>query len=82
MESNIRKMGNSQGLLLPKPLLAQLGIEDRVELRVRDGVLEVRPARAHRRQGWAEAAAQLSKQSDEGLVWPEFSNEDDSRLTW
>jgi len=82
MESNIRKMGNSQGLLLPKPLLAQLGIEDRVELRVRDGVLEVRPARAHRRQGWAEAAAQLSTQSDEGLVWPEFSNEDDLRLTW
>ena len=27
MEVAIRKMGNSQGVLIPKPILAQLGLE-------------------------------------------------------
>jgi antitoxin MazE len=27
MEVAIRKMGNSQGILIPKPILAQLGLE-------------------------------------------------------
>ena len=27
MEVTIRKMGNSQGVLIPKPILAQLGLE-------------------------------------------------------
>jgi len=82
MEALIRKMGNSHGVLIPKPILAQLGIEDRVDLRVRNGVLEIRAVPSNRREGWAEAAAQLAVQEGEGLVWPEFPNEGDSELTW
>ena len=41
MEVAIRKMGNSQGVLIPKPVLAQLGLEGTADLQVRDGVIEV-----------------------------------------
>lgn len=82
MEVAIRKMGNSRGVLIPKPLLTQLGLGDRAELKVRGDVLEIRPLPRHPRSGWAEDAARIAQTGDDGLVWPEFANPDDEELTW
>jgi antitoxin MazE len=82
MEVAIRKMGNSQGVLIPKPILAQIGLEERADLQVRDGVIEIRPLRRNPREGWAEDARRLAAQSDDTLVWPEFANEGDDKLVW
>ena len=56
MEVAVRKMGNSQGVLIPKPILAQVGLVGTADLQVRDGVIEIRPLRVNARQGWAEDA--------------------------
>ncbi len=45
MEVAIRKMGNSQGVSIPKPMLAQLELEGMADLQVRDGVIEIRAIR-------------------------------------
>lgn len=82
MEVAIRKMGNSQGVLIPKPILAQIGLEQRADLQVRDGVIEIRPLRRNPREGWAEDARRLAAQGDDALVWPEFANEGDDKLVW
>ncbi|MFN9280219.1 MAG: AbrB/MazE/SpoVT family DNA-binding domain-containing protein [Rubrivivax sp.] len=82
MEVAIRKMGNSQGVLIPKPILAQIGLEERADLQVRDGVIEIRPLRRNPREGWAEDARRLAAQGDDALVWPEFANEGDDKLVW
>jgi len=82
MEATLRKMGNSQGLLIPKPILAQLGLDGTVDLQVRDGVLEIRPLRRHPREGWASDARRIAEHGDDALVWPEFGNEGDDRLVW
>ena len=82
MEVAIRKMGNSHGVLIPKPILVQLGLEGSVDLQVRDGVLEIRPIARHPRAGWAADAAAVAAAADDGLVWPEFGNADDAGLTW
>jgi antitoxin component of MazEF toxin-antitoxin module len=39
MKTAIRKMGNSQGVLIPKPLLAELGVgpNDPVDIKVKKG---------------------------------------------
>ena len=60
MEVTIRKMGNSQGVLIPKPILAQLGLEGTADLQVRDGVIEIRAIRRNPRAGWAEDAQRLA----------------------
>ena len=60
MEVAIRKMGNSQGVLIPKPILAQVGLESKADLRVRDGVIEIRPVRQNPRDGWAHDAKRLA----------------------
>ena len=47
MLAKIHKWGNSQGLRLTKNLLAdaQLGVGDEVDIRIKDGVMIVRPAK-------------------------------------
>lgn len=75
-------MGNSQGVLIPKPILAQLGLEGSADLRVRNGVIEIRPLKRNPREGWAEDARRLSEHGDDGLVWPEFANQGDEGLVW
>lgn len=82
MEVSIRKMGNSQGILIPKPILAQVGLEGTADLQVRDGVIEIRPVRRNPREGWAEDARRLASEGDDALVWPEVANEQDDELVW
>ena len=82
MEVAIRKMGNSQGILIPKPILAQLGLEGTADLQVRDGVIEIRAIRRNAREGWAEDARLLAEQGDDAPVWPEFGNDGDADLVW
>lgn len=82
MEVAIRKMGNSQGVLIPKPILAQVGLEGTADLQVRDGVIEIRAVRRNPREGWAQDARRIAEQGDDALVWPEFANEGDHELVW
>ncbi|MBA3623506.1 MAG: AbrB/MazE/SpoVT family DNA-binding domain-containing protein [Methylibium sp.] len=82
MLTTLRKLGNSQGVIIPKPLLAQVGLTGEVEMRVENGAIVLRPAKRCPREGWAEASAAIAAAGDDRLVWPEFANEDDETLTW
>ncbi|ADE15799.1 transcriptional regulator/antitoxin, MazE [Nitrosococcus halophilus Nc 4] len=75
-------MGNSQGVIIPKPLLAQLGLEGEIEMVVEGDALVLRKPAKKSREGWAEASQKLADVGDDGLVWPEFANEDDEPLVW
>jgi antitoxin MazE len=82
VEVAIRKMGNSQGVLIPKPILAQVGLEGTADLQVRDGVIEIRAVRRNPREGWANDARLLAEQGGDALVWPEVGNDGDDELVW
>ena len=84
MRTAVRKMGNSSGVIIPKPILAQIGVEagDDLELSLDDGRLVLTPARRHPRAGWAEAAKRIAESGDDTLVWPEFGNHGDADLEW
>lgn len=82
MEVAIRKMGNSQGVLIPKPILAQVGLEGTADLQVRNGVIEIRAVRRNPREGWAEDARRIAEMGDDEPVWPEVANEADDELVW
>lgn len=57
MQLQLRKIGNSQGIILPRPMLQQVGIETEIDLEVIDGAIILRPAKPHLRAGWDEAFA-------------------------
>ena len=84
MRAQLRRMGNSSGLIISKPVLTQLGVAagDTLDLAVEGGRLVLTPVSAHPRAGWAEAAQRLAEAGDDGLVWPEFGNQGDSELQW
>jgi antitoxin MazE len=82
MEVAIRKMGNSQGVLIPKPILAQIGLEGTADLQVRNGVIEIRAVRRNLREGWADDARRLAESGGDGMVWPDVANEGDDELVW
>ena len=82
MHIAIRPFGNSRGIVIPKPLLTQLGLEDEAEVSVENDALVIRkPARAAR-AGWGEAAKALAQAHDDVLVMGDFSNESDEDLKW
>lgn len=81
---NIRQIGNSQGIVIPKPLLTQLGLsnESGAEMTVEGDALVLRRPATRMRAGWAEAARKIAESGDDGLVMGEFGNEDDRELIW
>jgi antitoxin MazE len=84
MRAAVRKMGNSSGVIIPKPLLGQVGLQtgDDVELTLEGGKIVLAPVKAYPRQGWAEASQAVAEAGDDQLAWPEFGNEDDESWTW
>lgn len=82
MQVTIRKMGNSQGILIPKPILSQVGLEDTADLQVKNGVIEIRPQKRNPRENWARDSQRIAQANDDKLVWPEFGNEGDAELVW
>lgn len=64
MLAKIQKWGNSQGLRLAKNLLAdaQLGVGDEVDIRVKDGIMVVTPAKRNRgRHSLKDLVARIPK---------------------
>jgi antitoxin MazE len=84
MRTSVRRMGNSAGIILPKPVLAELGVKagDDLSLTLEQGRIILTPAKTHSRTGWAEAAKNIADSGDDGLVWPPFGNAGDDELAW
>ncbi|MBB5468884.1 antitoxin MazE [Paraburkholderia sp. Clong3] len=82
MKTTIRKMGNSQGVLIPKPILAQLGLEDEVDMEVENDALVIRRPQKAVREGWAVASKRVAETGDDALVMGEFGNAGDAEITW
>ena len=82
MQVSIRKMGNSHGVLIPKPILLETGLSDVAELTLNKGVIEIRPVKVKPHTGWAQDAQRVAAQGDDALVWPALANEDDKDLQW
>ena len=81
---SIRRIGNSQGVVIPKPVLAQLGLDAKagVEMTIEDGALVLRRPASPARTGWAEAARSIAEAGDDELAMGEFGNAEDSELVW
>ena len=64
MRARVIKIGNSQGLRIPKPILDQTGIREDVEIEVEDNQIIIRPVK-NARQGWDAAFKMMGKKGDD-----------------
>jgi antitoxin MazE len=84
MEIAIRNIGNSKGVVIPKLLLAQAGLEGESTalIQVVNGAIVLSKSSKPMRAGWAEAAVAVSAHGNYGLMMGEFGNADDAELRW
>lgn len=85
MTQSIRRIGNSQGIILPRLLLQQAGISNEVTVEVIDGAIVLKAAKDHPRAGW-EAQFQKAEKAGElpdDDLFDGMSNEfDQTEWTW
>jgi len=82
MKARIVRIGNSKGVRLPKPLLAEAGLSDEVEIHAREGAIVI--SRAWRpRAGWRDAARRAHERGDDRLLdEPVSTRFDEEDWTW
>ena len=73
MKTPIRKLGNSQGVIIPKAMLAIARIQDEAEMIVEKGAIVLRRPRKALRAGWSDASRKIAAAGEDKLVWPEFA---------
>ncbi len=76
MKTRIIKIGNSQGIRIPKVLLEQSGLGEEVELEVHDARIVIRPA-DRPRQGWEEAFRSMAEEEDDQLLDEDLTGQSD-----
>jgi antitoxin MazE len=67
MRARIVRIGNSQGVRIPKPILEQIGAGEDVELEVEDSQIIIRPS-SNRREGWDQAFKSMAETGDDSLL--------------
>jgi antitoxin MazE len=67
MRARVVKIGNSQGIRIPKTLLEQTGIMDDVELEVGKNQIVIRPI-SNPRTGWDNAFRAMADKGDDALI--------------
>jgi len=80
MRASIVRIGNSQGLRIPKAILEACGIRDEVDLTLDQGRLIVSPLH-RRREGWAEAAEGMHAAGEDVLL-DEDTGTDFDQTSW
>ncbi len=84
IKTRLIKIGNSQGIRIPKVLLDQIGLTDDLELEVQDDHLVLRAVRRPR-EGWADQFRLMAERNDDQLLDPATrsgSSWDDEEWTW
>ena len=64
MKTRVVRIGNSQGVRIPKWLLMQTGLRGEVEITVGKNSLVIRPIKRPR-DGWAAAFQQMARRGDD-----------------
>ncbi|AHG72191.1 Transcriptional regulator/antitoxin, MazE [Mannheimia sp. USDA-ARS-USMARC-1261] len=76
MQVSLRKVGNSQAVIIPKAILLQLGLANQLEMEVQEDKI-ILSAPKNIRNGWAAAARQIAEQGDDELLDFPMDSEDE-----
>lgn len=74
MKTRIVRIGNSQGVRIPKLYLRQTGLHDEVELDLQDKEIVIRSV-GRPRQGWAEQFRAMAEAGDDKLLDKDSRNQ-------
>jgi len=67
MKASIIKIGNSHGIRIPKPIIAQCGFEEEVEISVQNNALIIKSLKSSRKN-WDAAFKRMAANGDDQLL--------------
>jgi antitoxin MazE len=84
MRTKIIKIGNSQGVRIPRLLLEQTKLREEVEMEAQEDQIIIRPI-TYPRQGWDEAFREMAERGDDRMLDADLtgrSNWDQQEWQW
>jgi len=83
MKTSLIRIGNSQGVRIPKAIVEQCGLGEEVDMSVKGGAVVIAAARKPR-AGWAEAFKRMADSGDDAPLIPDNPRNrfDDTEWTW
>jgi len=67
MKTKLIRIGNSQGVRIPKPLIEESGLTEEIEMILRDNEIVLRSAETTRKN-WGELFEKMAEQNDDKLL--------------
>ncbi len=83
MKATLIPIGNSRGVRIPKPFIEQCGLNEQVEIDVRDNMILIHSLRQSR-AGWDKAFTKMARLSDDKLLDQQHTSSrwDDEEWQW
>ncbi len=83
IKTKLVRIGNSQGIRIPRVVVEQASLHGAIELEVRRKHLVVRPTRRPR-DGWEERFQAMAREGDDRPLWPaaSLSSFDEEEWEW
>ncbi len=81
MKADLIRIGNSQGIRIPKPLIEHCGLKGRVEIEVKEGTLVISPVPTVR-EGWEAAFSKMAEAGDDRLLVPDDAGHGWDEVEW
>jgi antitoxin MazE len=83
MKTDLQRIGNSRGVVIPKAILDKCGFDRQVDMRVEGDKLILTPAKGVR-AGWSDAFEREAKAAPVAPLLPDHLNEqwDSEEWTW
>lgn len=83
IQTKIRKVGNSAGVILSKEIIRQANIQEAVNIEVAKDKIIITPVHKNPRAGWEKQLIKAGSLQDKELLAEEFPNEfDEKEWTW
>ena len=81
IKTRLIRIGNSQGIRIPRVVVEQSGLQGELELEVRDRQLVLRAA-SHPRAGWEDRFREMARRRDDRPLWPETALTSFDEIEW
>jgi antitoxin MazE len=83
IKTRLVRIGNSQGIRIPRVVVEQAGLQGELELEVRRRQVVLRPA-SRSREGWEDRFRAMAERGEDRPLWPEvaLSSFDEKDWDW
>jgi antitoxin MazE len=79
---SVVQIGNSKGIRLPKTVIEQCDISDKLDMEIKDNEIILRPVNKNPRKGWADKFRLMAENGDDKLAISDSIDVDMANWEW